>query len=213
MQSPRSGRSLIAAPLEKPTRLAILTRLPEFRAALIIAVTFVPSLARIRLAADANPAVFPPLQIFKEFCTDGSWSLDDPLQLAEQHHFALVTPEDVPMPDGIKAHMIMLQAETAVGPTVLAIIAGENKANLYRLTCKVSAPADSADFMRSWLRQSLGDPTSTLKKPQNATEIHSAQTFDGGTVEVALNARVPDEKHATLSIMKQIAITKGAKQN
>jgi hypothetical protein len=165
------------------------------------------------LAADANPVVFPPLQIFKEFCTDGSWSLDDLLQLGEQRHFALVTSEDVPMPAGIKAHMIILQADTAVGLAVLTIIAGENKANEYRLTCTVTAPADSADFMQSWLRQSLGDPTLTLKKPQNATEIRWAQTFDGGKTEVALNTRVPDEKHATLSIMKQIAMTKGAKQN
>jgi len=165
------------------------------------------------LAADANPVVFPPLQIFKEFCTDGSWSLDDLLQLGEQHHFALVTAEDVPMPTGIKAHMIIMQAETAVGPTVLTIIAGENKANEYRLTCTVTAPADSADFMQKWLTQSLGDPTLTLKNPQNATETRWAQTFDGGKIEVALNTRVPDEKHATLSIMKQIAMMKGAKQN
>jgi len=109
--------------------------------------------------------------------------------------------------------MIILQAETAVGPTVLTIIAGENKANEYRLTCTVTAPADSADFMQSWLTQSLGDPTLTLKKPQNATEFHWTQTFDGGKIDVALNTRVPDEKHATLSIMKQIAMTKGAKQN
>ena len=63
-------------------------RLPAFRAALIIAVAFVPRLDRVCLAADANPVVFPPLQIFKEVCTDGSWSLDDLLQLAEQRHFA-----------------------------------------------------------------------------------------------------------------------------
>lgn len=186
---------------------------PAFRAALIIAVVFVPSIVRVCLAADANPVIFPPLQIFKEFCTDGSWSLDDLLQLGEQHHFALVTSEDVPMPAGIKAHMIILQAETAVGPTALTIIAGENKANEYRLTCTVTAPADSADFMQSWLTQSLGDPTTTLKKPQNATEIHWAQTFDAGKIEVALSTRVPDEKHATLSIMKQIAMAKGAKRN
>ena len=186
---------------------------PAFRAALIIAVVFVPSIVRVCLAADASPVIFPPLQIFKEFCTDGSWSLDDLLQLGEQHHFALVTSEDVPMPAGIKAHMIILQAETAVGPTVLTIIAGENKANEYRLTCTVTAPADSADFMQSWLTQSLGDPTTTLKKPQNATEIHWAQTFDAGKIEVALSTRVPDEKHVTLSIMKQIAMAKGAKRN
>lgn len=188
-------------------------RLPTFRAALIIAVALIPSLARVGWAADANPMVFPPLQIFKEFCTNGSWSLDDLSQLAEQKHFALVTSEDVPLPDGIKAHMLMWQAETAVGPTVLTIVAAQNKANLYRLTCTVTAPAEYADFMQSWLRQSFGEPTLTSKNPQNATEIHWAQTFDDGKVEVALKTRVPDEKHATLAISKQIAMTKGANQN
>jgi hypothetical protein len=188
-------------------------RLPTFRAALIIAVGLIPSLGRVSLAADANPVVFPPLQIFKEFCTNGSWSLDDLMQLAEQQHFALVTSEDVPLPDGVKAHMIMWQAETAVDPTVLTIIAAQNKANEYRLTCTVTAPGDTADLLQSWLRQSFGDPTHTSKNPKNGTEIHWAQTFDGGKIDVALNTRVPDEKHATLSVMKQIDMTKGAKRN
>jgi hypothetical protein len=79
------------------------------------------------------------------------------------------------------------------------------------LTCTVTAPADSADFMQSWIRQSFGDPTSTFNKAQNATEIHWAKTFDGGKIEVTLNTRAPDENHVSISITKQIAMTKGPK--
>jgi len=183
------------------------------RTALAVAAAFAVSLARVCLAADASPMVFPPLQIFKEFCADASWSLDDLSKAAEQRHFALVSSKDVPMPDGNSAHMIMWQAETAVGPTVVTVVAGENKAREYRLTCTVTAPAESADFMQSWLRQSFGNPTLTLNKPQNATEIHWTQAFDGGKIEVTLYTRAPDEKHATLSITKQIAMTKGAMRN
>jgi hypothetical protein len=183
------------------------------RIAFAVAVAFAASLGRVCLAADANPVVFPPLQIFKEFCAEAGWSLDDLSKAAEQRHFALVSSKDVPMPDGNSAHMIMWQAQTPVGPTVVTVVAGENKAHDYRLTCTVDAPADSADFMQSWLRQSFGSPTLTLNKPQNATEIHWAQTSDGGKVEVTLITRAPDEKHATLAITKEIAMTKGAKRN
>jgi hypothetical protein len=183
------------------------------RTALAVAAASAVSLARVCLAADASPMVFPPLQIFKEFCADASWSLDDLSKAAEQRHFALVSSKDVPMPDGNSAHMIMWQAQTPVGPTVVTVVAGENKAHDYRLTCTVDAPADSADFMQSWLRQSFGSPTLTLNKPQNATEIHWTQAFDGGKIEVTLYTRAPDEKHATLSITKQIAMTKGAMRN
>lgn len=181
----------------------------KLRTSFIIAAILVPNLARISLAADAKPIVFPPLQIFKDFCTDGSWSLSDLMQLAQQRHFALVTSEDLPLPDGIKAHMINWRADTEVGPIVLNIIAGENKSHDYRLTCTVTTPANYADFMQSWVKQSLGSPTSTLNKPNNATEIHWAQKFDGGTVEVTLNTLLPnDEKHASLSLTKQMAMTK-----
>jgi len=181
------------------------------RTALIAAVAFLACFTCVCYAADAKPAVFPPLQIYKDFCAEGSWSLDDLSKLAEQRHFKVVTSEDVPMPDGIPAHMIMWQAETAVGPTVITVIAAENKAHDYRLTCTVTAPVDSADFMQSWIRQSFGDPTSMFNKPQNATEMHWAKTFDGGKIEVTLNTRAPDENHVSISITKQIAMTKGPK--
>jgi hypothetical protein len=180
--------------------------------ALIVAAAFVPVFARICFAADAKPIVFPPLQIFKDLCADASWALDDVSRLAEQRHFALLSSEDLPMPDGNLAHKNMWQAETAVGPTVIIVIAGENKAHVYRLTCSVTAPSEFTDFIQSWVKQSFGNPTLTLNKPQNATEIHWAQTFDEGKIEVTLNTRAPDDKHAMLSITKQIAMTKGAGQ-
>jgi hypothetical protein len=45
------------------------------RNSLMIAVPFLVSLARVCSAADETHAIYPPLQIFKEFCLDAEWSL------------------------------------------------------------------------------------------------------------------------------------------
>ena len=163
--------------------------------------------ARIGIASDSTPRVFPPLQIFKEICVDAGWSLNDVVQLAEQRHFARVSQEDVPLPDGNSAHKLLWQAETEVGPVVLVVIAGENKAHIYRLTCSVTAPSQYSALMQAWVSNSAGKPTATLAKPNNAIETHWANTFDEGKIEFILNTQAPDDKHVMLSITKQIAMT------
>jgi hypothetical protein len=180
------------------------------RTATIFAMAFAMSVARIGLASDPTPRVFPPLQIFKEICVDAGWSLNDVVQLAEQRRFARVSQEDVPLPDGNSAHKILWQAETEVGPVVIVVIAGENKAHIYRLTCSVTAPSQYSGLMQAWVSNSAGKPTATLTKPNNATAIHWANTFDEGKIEFTLNTEAPDDKHVMLSIAKQIAMT-GAK--
>jgi hypothetical protein len=183
------------------------------RAVLTIAMALAFSCTRVSLAADTKPIVFPPLQIFKEFCTDGSWSLVELAQLAQQRHFALVTSEDVPVPEGYSAHLLIWRTESEVGPVVITVVAGENKVHEYALTCSVTAPAEYTDFIESWLRQSLGNPTQTLTKQPSSTELHWENKIDEGKIDVVLRGGVPDEKHSTLAIRKQIAMQNGAKSN
>jgi hypothetical protein len=77
------------------------------RTAAIFAMAFAMSVARIGLASDPTPRVFPPLQTFKEICVDAGWSLNDVVQLAEQRRFARVSQEDVPLPDVNSAHNLL----------------------------------------------------------------------------------------------------------
>jgi hypothetical protein len=83
------------------------------------------NVAPICSASEPKPIAFPPLQIFKDLCAAAGWSLDDVAQLAEQRHFALISSEDVPTPDGNQAHKIMWQAETEAGSTVITGLSEE----------------------------------------------------------------------------------------
>jgi hypothetical protein len=74
----------------------------------------------------------------------------------------------------------------------------------------VTAPADSADFMQSWLTSSLDQPTSTLKKPDGASEIHWQQTSQEIRFDVSLLTQMPDKKSAAVSVMKYIKAAKHA---
>jgi len=140
--------------------------------------------------------VSPPLEIFKDFCEEAGWSLDDVSQLAAQRHFGLISSEDVPTSDGNPAHKNKWQAETAIGVVGIIVVAGDNKAHGYTQTCSVTAPTGSASMIQSWLSSSFGAPTATRSKPQNATEVHWAQTFKDGKIEVTLVTKTPDQKSA-----------------
>jgi hypothetical protein len=115
---------------------------------------------------------------------------------------AVADSATVPTPDGSPAHKIIWQAGTAAGPIGVIVVAGENKSHDYTEACTVTAPADSADFMQSWLRSSLGQPTSTLKKPDGASEIHWQQTSQEMRFDVSLLTQMPDKKSAAVSVMK-----------
>ena len=183
------------------------------RASLIIAVAFVVSLARICSAADETHVIYPPLQIFKEFCLDAEWSLEAIAHLAEQHNFALISSEDVPTPDGSPAHKGIWEAKTVIGPIGIIGVEGVSGSHGHTVTCSVTAPLDSTDFMQSWLKSSFGDPTSTLKKPENATEFHWMHTFEDGKIDVILLTRLPGQNSAVLSVMKHKEEPKGRSRN
>jgi hypothetical protein len=76
--------------------------------------------------------------------------------------------------------------------------------DLYTESCSVTAPSDAAEFMQSWLKGSFGDPTFTLKKSEDATEIHWADASEGMKAEVILLTRMPDKKFALLSVIKHM---------
>ena len=123
------------------------------RTTIIFAAAIALGCVRTAIAADETPRVFPPLQIFKEICVDAKWGLNDVARLAEQRHFAAVSEEDLPLPDGSSAHKIMWQAQTEVGPVLIIVIAGESTAHIYRLTCSVTAPSQYADLIQSWVKR------------------------------------------------------------
>lgn len=179
------------------------------RASLMTAAVFLGSLARICSAADETHAIFPPLQIFKEFCLDAGWSLGAIAHLAEQHNFALVSSDDVPTPDGSSAHKGIWEAKTVIGPIGIISVEGISESNGHTVTCSVTAPLDSTDFMRSWLNSSLGDPTSTLKKSESATEFHWTHAFEDGKVDVILLTQMPGQNSALLTVMKHRDSPKG----
>lgn len=185
----------------------------RFRASLTLSVAFLASFARICSASDETHVIFPPLQIFKEFCLDAEWSLDAIAHLAEQHSFALVSSEDVPTPDGSPAHKAIWEAKTAVGPIAIIGVEGINKSHGRTITCSVTAPSDSTDFMRSWLKSSFGDPTSTSKTPENAMEFHWMHSFEDGKVDIVLLTRLPSQNSAVLTVMKHKQARKGEPRN
>ena len=168
----------------------------------VVAGAFSLGFGNICSSADETHAIYPPLQIFKEFCLDAEWSLQAVAQLAEQHHYALVSSEDVPTPDGSPAHKGIWEAKTAIGPVGIIGVEGDSKSHGHTMTCTVSTPADSTDFIQAWLKGSFGDPTSTLKKPENATEFHWTHTFEDAKVDVILLTRMPSQNSALLTVMK-----------
>jgi hypothetical protein len=156
------------------------------------------------LADGTAPRVFPPLQIFKEICVDGSWDLNDVLKLAEKRHFVVVSSEDLPIPNLIAAHKIVWSAASEVGPIAVVVVAGENKAHIYRLTCSVSAPLQYSSIMQSWVTSSAGEPISNMTKPNKAVEIRWAKAFPDMKIDFELDTLAPDDQHLMLSITKQI---------
>ncbi len=158
--------------------------------------------ANVCSAANETHVVFPPLQLFRDFCVDGGWSLDEASQLAEQRHLALISSEDVPIPHRGPAHKKVWQAETAVGRIGIIVIDGTSGSHGHTFTCSVTAPSYSTSFIQSWCKSSFGDPTLTLNKPPNAIEIHWTHPFEDGKVDVILLTRVPSDNSALLTVMK-----------
>jgi hypothetical protein len=65
------------------------------RIAFVVAVAFAVSLARVCLAADANPVVFPPLQIFKELI-----EVTLITRAPDEKHAALAVTKEIAMTKG-----------------------------------------------------------------------------------------------------------------
>jgi hypothetical protein len=183
------------------------------RTSVALAGALVLSLSCICSSADETHAIYPPLQIFKEFCLDAGWSLETLARLAEQHHYALISSKDVTTPDGSVAHQSIWQAEASIGPIGIIGIEGISESRGHTVTCTVTAPSDSTDFMQAWLTGSFGDPTSTLNTPQSATEIHWTHTFEDGKVDVSLLMRVPGQNTALLTVMKHKDASKSSLQS
>jgi hypothetical protein len=160
-------------------------------------------------SADETHAIYPPLQIFKELCLDAGWSLEAVAQLAERHHYALISSVDVPTPDGDGAHRNIWQAEASVGPIGIIGIEGTSESHGHTVTCSVTAPSDSANFVQAWLEGSFGDPTSTTNTQQNGTEIHWTHTYEDGKVEVTLLKQVPGQNSSLMTVMKHKDPPKG----
>jgi hypothetical protein len=153
-------------------------------------------------AAEETHAIYPPLQIFKELCLDVPWSLQAIADLAKQHDYALISAEDIPMPDGSPSHLINWEAKTAIGPVGITTVEGYSETHGYTSTCSVSAPTDSTDFIQSWLNSSFGNPTSTLNKSSNASEIHWTNVSEDMKIDVILLTRMPGHNSALLTVMK-----------
>jgi hypothetical protein len=183
------------------------------RFSLLIAGAAALNFAGVCSAADETHVIFPPLQLFKDFCLDAGWSLSDVSQLAAQRHLELMSSEDVPMPDGSPAHKNIWQAETVFGHIGIVVIEGASSTHGHTFTCTVTAPPDSAAFIHSWCSSSFGDSTLTLNKPPKATETHWTHSFDDGKVDVILLTQAPNENYALLSVMKHMDVPKGPMRN
>jgi hypothetical protein len=183
------------------------------RIRLLVAAAFGLAFGSNSFSAEETHAIFPPLQIFKEFCLDAEWTLHAIAQLAEQHHYDLLASEDGSTPDGSRAHKGIWEAKTAVGKVGIIGVEGLSQSHGHTMTCTVTAPLDSTDFIQKWLRGSFGDPTSTLSRPPNATELHWTHKFDDGKIDVILLTRVPDGSSALLSVMKHMDSPKGRPGN
>jgi hypothetical protein len=153
-------------------------------------------------SADETHAIYPSLQIFKEFCLDAEWSLQAVARLAERHSYALISSEDVPTPDGSPTHKAIWEAKTAIGPVGIISVEGISESHGHTMTCTVTTPSGATDFIQGWLKSSFGDPTTTLNKPPNATEFHWTHSFEDGKVDVILLTRTPNENSALLTVMK-----------
>ena len=171
-------------------------------ASFTMAVAISASLSSICSAAEETNAIFPPLQIFKELCLDVPWSLQAIADLAKQHNYALISAEDIPMPDGNPMHQVNWEAKTAIGPVGIITAEGYSESHGDTSTCSVSAPMDSTDFIQGWLKGSFGNPTSTLSKPPNATEIHWTNISEDMKIDVILLTRMPSQNSALLTVMK-----------
>jgi hypothetical protein len=180
---------------------------------LMMAGAYALSFASVCPAADETHKIFPPLQLFKDFCLDAGWSLSDVSQLAAQRHLALMSSDDVPIPDGSPAHKNIWQAETVVGHIGVVVIEGTSAAHGHTFTCTVTAPPDSAAFIHTWCSSSFGDPTLTLNKPPKAIETHWTHSFEDGKVDVILLTQAPNENYALLTVMKHRDEPKGPTRN
>jgi hypothetical protein len=171
-------------------------------ASFTVAVAISASVSSICSAAEETHATFPPLQIFKELCLDVPWSLQSIADLAKQHDYALISAEDIPMPDGIPMHQINWESKTAIGPVGIITAEVYSESHGYTSTCSVSAPTNSTDFIQDWLKGSFGNPTSTLSKSPNAAEIHWTSTSEDMKIDVILLTRTPSQNSAPLTVMK-----------
>jgi hypothetical protein len=181
-------------------KVKVVTR--SILASFTVAVALSASTPPICSAAEETHAIFPPLQIFKELCLDVPWSLQAIADLAKQHDYALISAEDIPMPDSSPIHQVNWEAKTAIGPVGIITAEGYSESHGYTLTCSVSAPTNSTDFIQGWLKGSFGNPTSTLSKPSNAAEIHWTNISEDMKVDVILLTRMPSQNSALLTVMK-----------
>ena len=133
---------------------------------------------------------------------DVPWSLQAIADLAKQHDYALISAEDIPMPDSSPIHQVNWEAKTAIGPVGIITAEGYSESHGYTLTCSVSAPTNSTDFIQGWLKGSFGNPTSTLSKPSNAAEIHWTNISEDMKIDVILLTRMPSQNSALLTVMK-----------
>jgi hypothetical protein len=171
-------------------------------ASFTMAVAISANVSLICSAAEETHAIFPPLQIFKELCLDVPWSLQAIADLAKQHDYALISAEDIPTPDGSPMHQVNWEAKTAIGPVGIITAEVYSESHGYTSTCSVSAPTNSTDFIQGWLKGSFGNPTSTLNKPSNATEIHWTNISEDMKIDVVLLTRMPSQNSALLTVMK-----------
>jgi len=153
-------------------------------------------------AAEETHAIYPPLQIFKELCLDVPWGLQAIADLAKQHDYALISAEDISLPDGSPAHLVNWEAKTVIGPVAITTVEGYSETHGYTSTCSVSAPTNSTDFIQSWLSGSFGNPTSTLKKSSNAAEIHWTNISEDMKIDVILLTRMSDHDSSLITVMK-----------
>jgi hypothetical protein len=114
----------------------------------------------------------------------------------------MVSSEDVPTPDKSPAHKVVWEAQTVAGPIGIIGVEGISKLHGHTVTCSVTVPLDSTDFVRSWMKGSFGDPTSTSKKSEVATEFHWIHTFEDGKIDVSLLTPLLVQNYAVLSVTK-----------
>jgi hypothetical protein len=59
-----------------------------------------------------------------------------------------------------------------------------------------------ANLPQKWLKSSFGDPTSSAKSADNATEIHWTHSFEDAKIDVTFLTRVSGQNSGLLTVRK-----------